>query len=322
MALLGAELFRSDAFETLTQCPSCAGTELRSEGRQRDNLFGIPTLWELSGCKRCDLVFVNPRPAQNDLGHAYEVLFPGGADGPSAAAPQQPALALLRLWHWVNGSSSFQARFIPPGAGQTILDVGCGMGALGSALKRRGYKVLGVELNRTQWATAERSGVEVVGQTLFDAELKPDSLDAIVYSHVIEHLPEPGRELEQATKYLRSGGRVYIACPNYKGFQRRLFGAAWHNWHLPFHLTHFSPHSLRHLFEASGLHVISISEESPVHFAMASWRTRSSATPCEAWDDVTRHVGPPWQRAGLGLLLRVLALGLGGDHLVGIAAKP
>ena len=314
----GQDLFVSAALEVVQRCPGCDGAELVHERTQPDNLFGIPGRWQLDRCTSCSLIFVNPRPSEADLGEAYEALFPN--QGGRTQAPPTRSLRLLRVWHWLNGSSSFQARFIPSGHG-TLLDVGCGTGALGAALIRRGYRVLGVELNRTHWQAAAANGVEVVGRTLEDADIQPDSLDGVVYADVLEHVCDPGRQLRVAAELLRRGGRLYIACPNYGSLQRRLYGDAWHGWHLPFHLNHFSPTSLRAMLKRSGFSEVSVRQESPVQYALASWRTRTSSTPLAAWNDLGRN-SPRWLRVGLGTSLRVLSLLAVGDQLVAVARKP
>ena len=313
-----SELFDTAALETVEHCPGCGGSGLVHERRQADNLFGIPGRWQLDRCTGCGLVFVNPRPSQADLGAAYEALFPDG-DHPEPVALARSQL-LLRAWHWLIGGSSFQARFIPAGQG-TLLDVGCGAGALGAALKRRGYRVLGVELNRTKWQAARLNGVEIVGRTLHDADVAAESLDGLVYSDVLEHVCDPGRELRLAARLLRPGGRLYVACPNYAGLQRHVFGDAWHGWHLPFHLCHFSPAALRAILTRSGFSKVVLRHESPASYAIASWRTRSSSSPFAAWDDIGRHPAPRWVRAGVGVSLRALSLLRVGDELVAVATK-
>lgn len=315
----GKQLFVSAALEVVERCPACESTDLVHERKQPDNLFGIPGRWQLDRCVTCSLVFVNPRPSQVDLEKAYESLFPH--HGEPEPAPTRSSLRLQRAWHWLNGSSSFHARFIPAGSG-SILDVGCGAGALGATLKRRGYRVFGVELNKTLWGAAQANGVEVLGSTLFDANIRPGSLDAIVYSDVLEHVPEPLRELRQAARSLRPGGRLYVGCPNYAGLQRRVFGDAWHGWHLPFHLSHFSPSALRAVLRCSGFDTCSVKHESPVQFAIASWRTRASSSPLAAWDDmVSRGPASRLLRASLGASLRILSLCAAGDQLVAVAEK-
>jgi hypothetical protein len=43
------------------------------------------------------------------------------------------------------------------------------------------------------------------------------------------------------------GVRVWISCPNSESWLRRTFGRSWVNWHVPFHVSHFSSGTLRQL---------------------------------------------------------------------------
>ncbi len=316
-------LFEEGRLERVGACPACDGEDLSDAGSVRDNLFGIPVPWRLSRCAGCGLVFVNPRPTQDDLGRAYEELFPSEGTEPTAAIPgssprrgRAPRM-VMSGWHYATGVSNFEARFIPEGHGRRVLDIGCGTGGLGATLVRRGYRVSGIEINRTQWDAARSAGVTIVGRTLEELDSEEHRFDAVVLSHVIEHLPRPAEAMTRVRRLLEPGGRLYVSCPNHGGWQRKAYGEWWHNWHLPFHLSHFEPRSLRVLLERSGFTVRALRHESPASAAIVSWRTKREGTRA-SWDSAARG-SPAWLRAAVGVSLRPLGVVLGGDHLVAIA---
>jgi len=43
-----------------------------------------------------------------------------------------------------------------------------------------------------------------------------------------------------------------ISCPNSESWLRPVFGLSWINWHVPFHISHFSANTLRSLLEECG----------------------------------------------------------------------
>ena len=63
---------------------------------------------------------------------------------------------------------------------------------------------------------------------------------AIVFWHSLEHLPNPGEELERAAALLEPGGVLVVAVPNNDSLQAKLFGDRWLALDMPRHLTHIT----------------------------------------------------------------------------------
>jgi ubiquinone/menaquinone biosynthesis C-methylase UbiE len=81
-----------------------------------------------------------------------------------------------------------------PQAG-TALDVGCGTGLVGRALRERGFtgRLLGLDLSQASLRVAEQSGVyDSVGQADLQQRLplEDDSVDAVVCVGVMSYLPD------------------------------------------------------------------------------------------------------------------------------------
>jgi Methyltransferase domain len=75
---------------------------------------------------------------------------------------------------------------------------------------------------------------------------------------VLEHVSSPVEFLLKVGYVLRPGGVVVISTPNARGYGARLFGRRWINWHVPYHLQHFSQRSLGIAAQRSGLSVVSM----------------------------------------------------------------
>jgi 2-polyprenyl-3-methyl-5-hydroxy-6-metoxy-1,4-benzoquinol methylase len=102
-------------------------------------------------------------------------------------------------------------------AGRRVLDVGCGEGALGAALKAAGAaRVVGVELDaRAAAAARERLDDVVHGRAEEAAQaLAGQAFDYLIFADVLEHLPEPERVLHDLLALLVADGRVVISVPN------------------------------------------------------------------------------------------------------------
>ena len=66
--------------------------------------------------------------------------------------------------------------------------------------------------------------------TVFRTRLRTRSFDQVRAVHVIEHVSDVIRTMEEFHRLLRTGGEVYIATPHYTDFSS--FCDPTHRWHL------------------------------------------------------------------------------------------
>jgi SAM-dependent methyltransferase len=106
-----------------------------------------------------------------------------------------------------------------------ILDVGCGNGALGAALKHRQMCFIRGITSSLEEAAVARETLDSV--TVADLE-SPGATgaggqyDAIVCSHVLEHLRDPDRLLEELTEVATRDAQLVVALPNSLQWRQRL----------------------------------------------------------------------------------------------------
>ena len=133
-----------------------------------------------------------------------------------------------------------------------VLEVGCATGKIALALAAaRGWQVAGIEPAPAAAERARAAGLETHTGTL-DDYAGPAGFDAVLFVHVLEHLPDPLAALARARELLAPGGRLVVALPNAEAFERRLFAGAWDGWDLPRHVHHFGPASLCALLARAG----------------------------------------------------------------------
>ena len=115
-------------------------------------------------------------------------------------------------------SLSVLSAHIPPGA--RVLDLGCGSGAVGRFLTRRGDGAVidGLTLNTEEAALAAPDYRRVEVANLDSADLAAlfagSQYDAIVCADVLEHTRHPQQVLASARRLLAGNGRVLISIPN------------------------------------------------------------------------------------------------------------
>jgi 2-polyprenyl-3-methyl-5-hydroxy-6-metoxy-1,4-benzoquinol methylase len=118
------------------------------------------------------------------------------------------------------------ARIVPavPASAQSVLDVGCGGGALGQALKElvSGRRVAGIEKDAAAAAHA-RELLDAVYQAdveTFEPPFKEGEFDCILFADVLEHLTDPRAVVRRLVRFLKPGGTLVASVPNARRLTR------------------------------------------------------------------------------------------------------
>jgi SAM-dependent methyltransferase len=111
---------------------------------------------------------------------------------------------------------------------RTILDVGCGAGdnaRLIGELAPNDTEIVGITLSPQEAVLAAKQMAEVHVADLDTSDLSflgERYFDAIILSHVLEHLKDPVEVLRKIVRHLRIGGQMLIAVPNVLEYRNRL----------------------------------------------------------------------------------------------------
>jgi SAM-dependent methyltransferase len=248
-----------DATDTCLDCGGALATVLDPVF---DTRFGIDEAFRIARCQGCGLEQTVPRPAAAALERYYAAHYNfGGESGTTYTGLRARFLAsrAYRLWLALDGDISFHAR---PGRGR-LLDIGCNEGRGLALYARSGFTAVeGLETNPVAAAAARRRGFAVHGGAL--AEFRPNQpYDVAVLSNVLEHALDPVDMLRHVRRILRPGGEVWISCPNAASWLRALFGRRWINWHVPFHIVHFTEASLSRALAAGGFETVARAQATP-----------------------------------------------------------
>jgi SAM-dependent methyltransferase len=267
-----------------------------------DDRFGALGVFAIVRCANCGLEQTWPRPAAGELKELYEKFYNAGISPDSAYRGLRERFFssdLYRLWLRWDGDMGFHGR---RGAGR-LLDVGCNEGRGLSLYADNGFQAEGLELNEAAAAVARQRGFPVHTENL--GQFRPEEpFDVVVLANVLEHAWDPVAMLVEARGLLRPGGEVWISCPNAASLWRRVFGRGWVNWHVPYHLWHFSPASLEQVLKQAGYELAALQTYTP-----ALWLAQSLCVSLGARRGRSNQVmRSALVAAGLTLMARVMVL--------------
>ena len=158
--------------------------------------------------------------------------------------------------------------FIPEGI-KTAIEVGCGDGAFGAALKAQGKteEYWGLEIHPPSGETARQTLDKVfIGNAEHLVDELPDSyFDVMVFNDSLEHLVDPFLFLAKAKNKLKPGGVVVASIPNvryFKNLYQLIFKKQWRYVDSGIldrtHLRFFTCESIRDMFEDAGLSIVQL----------------------------------------------------------------
>jgi SAM-dependent methyltransferase len=202
-------------------------------------------------CRRCGLIYQNPRPDAEEIFRYYPAEYGCFAQCPP---PGRFMAFLYRIMVWLK-----KREILPllPENG-VLLDFGCGNGHWLRALQAAGkpsQRFVGVDFCEAQVQLLRAAGIEAHVGTEADLPklFAPESVDLILFNHVIEHVPDPKATLRTLATLLRPGGKIRGVTPNIDTWDRRLFGKYWAGWHPPRHFVLFDVPMLARYAESAGL---------------------------------------------------------------------
>ena len=133
---------------------------------------------------------------------------------------------------------------------KSLLDFGSGTGDLLQAAHRKGFEIAGVEPNAQARKRAGEKGIPLHHELPAGKKYQ-----VITLWHVLEHLPDPEKELDRLKELLHDNGTLFIAVPNFNSYDAQYYGEFWAAYDVPRHLWHFSKKSIQLLLDKLGMEI-------------------------------------------------------------------
>lgn len=141
------------------------------------------------------------------------------------------------MYWWSNRFNAILARRYGK-RGTRLLEIGSGMGHLVAQLEDT-FETYGMDLNH--WAVKQSQSViqKTSLQTASAQELpyKDNSFNVVIIKHIVEHLPDPQKAIQEIGRVTEPGGTLILATPNLDSLLKPWKGDKWIGYQDPTHIS-------------------------------------------------------------------------------------
>ncbi len=219
-------------------------------------LINIPL--NLSICKDCGFVYLNPRWTNESYNKFYQKVYSNYSKRSIETSIETYSIIINRIDKIISFDENKSIN---------ILDVGSSMGDGLRTFKMR-YKnsnLFAIESSKECLNNLKKHGIKRISNDVnSDWEKTKNKFDIVIMRHVLEHLSYPEKALSKIHKTLSNQGYLYIAVPNldYADFPltRTFFNEL--------HISYFSKKNLKFFLEKNGFFVISINNKDSEVYAI------------------------------------------------------
>lgn len=244
-------------------CNLCGSTSRRQKY--------VTTDYRIVECVDCGFIYLGSFPAGllNDL--YQEDYFRGeckndrmvnvtGWDYFDSAHHTDVLMRSLHMLEYLEG-------FVSPGK---ILDIGCGPGIFLSVALSRGWVPFGFDVSdfAVTYAKNDLGLKEVRKMDVEDMDYADDSFDAVTMFHVIEHVFDPDKLVQECHRVIRPGGIIAVETPDISTRRAKRAGLNWKYLKTPEHLNYFSQKTLSRLLTQAGFQTLGIKKSTDSTGAM------------------------------------------------------
>jgi len=234
-----------------TECPVCGSKAIHAVFAVKDYTVS-GKLFSIFECSDCSLRFTQDIPSAEEIGAYYKsedyISHTNSSKGfinqLYQSARKKTLVKKEKLVKQLTGLEKGD-----------LLDIGTGIGAFPQHMKTAGWSVTALEPDE---------GAREKGKQLFGLDIRPQEdffqlgaagFDAITLWHVLEHVHDLHRYVEQFKYLLKPAGKLFVAVPNYTSKDARHYKEYWAAYDVPRHLYHFSPESMNVLMNKHGLKI-------------------------------------------------------------------
>lgn len=235
-------------------CPP--SDELVLEGM--DRLHGLPGKFRVVRCRHCGLMRTNPRPTRETIGAYYPESYAPYQATTVSSRPAKPLKWHHRAKERIRKFFGRDMRRLPPISPGHMVEIGCASGDYLMQMQAAGWSTEGIEFSPSATAQARARGLHVQTASVESAEPPQKPADIVTAWMVLEHLHQPVEDLRKIRTWVKPDGYLVGVVPDADAWDRKKFGTYWYALHLPNHLFHYTPKSLRRLLAEAGWDLVQV----------------------------------------------------------------
>jgi 2-polyprenyl-3-methyl-5-hydroxy-6-metoxy-1,4-benzoquinol methylase len=239
--------------ENLIECPVCASTIFQQYLEVVDHTV-TQQAFKIQQCKKCDFLFTNPRPTEQEIGKYYQ-------SQDYISHHDEAKDIMSRVYNSVRNYTLKEKlkliNSLVPGKGN-LLDIGCGTGSFLQTCRQDHWKTVGTEPDEEARKIATNRTQGEIFESINQVKSAAKSFQIITMWHVLEHVHQLNETMDWLQKQLDNQGKIIIAVPNPQSEDAAKYGAFWAAYDVPRHLYHFTKGSMQTLLDKHHLKIDSI----------------------------------------------------------------
>ena len=221
-------------------------------GSDGTKLLFIKDDFNVVRCRKCGLVYVNPRLNKETLKEIYTKGYyttqdERGYEDYIGGEKELKTMFRKRL-----------KRIEKYKKGGRLLDIGCAVGFFLEVAKEDDWETFGVEISEYASNYARERGLNIFTGDVTATTFPDEYFDVITMWAVIANLHDPHNNLIEACRILKKDGLIVINTGNINSIFAKLQGINWNMLTPEGHLYYFSSKTLKKMLDITGFNIIKI----------------------------------------------------------------
>ena len=226
-------------------CNLCGSDDTKTMYVKADHI-GDKKIFNIVQCKKCGLVYVNPRHNLKAARERYSrEWFKGGAYRDYMSAENELKNKFRRKIKVIE-------KYKKSGR---LLDIGCAAGFFMEVAKESNWETFGVEISEYASNYARERGLNVLTGDLAEIDFPDEYFDVITMWEVIANLTDPRKNLIEAHRILKKDGLIVISTGNINSIFARFHGINWEILSPGGHLYYFSQKTIGKMLKRTGFEI-------------------------------------------------------------------
>ncbi len=236
----------------IKNCPICSSENHKFWRKGIDHNVSNDD-FKIVSCDNCGFRFTNPIPTENTIGNYYK------SENYISHSSTKKGL-INKVYHIVRNRAIKQKESLIDSLTKekNLLDIGCGTGDFLGYCKSQKWNAIGLEPDEDARKIAlEKNKIETFDLNYLD-NIASNSKDVITMWHVLEHVYNLNKDIENYKRILKPNAHLVVAVPNCSSHDADHYKEHWAALDLPIHLYHFTPNDIKNLFEKHDMELVEI----------------------------------------------------------------